>query len=157
MSTLEYTGIPAADLDRIRCNRRDDFGHQLVERAAEAGLPLRCCLRLAEAGERIALIAFRPSSLGGPYAEVGPVFVHTGDCPGYPAADAFPPDFAGRRAVLRPYDAAGLMMAGLVAAPGESPAALERLFADPRVASVHVRNVVAGCWNFSVRRAPDLE
>jgi hypothetical protein len=48
------------------------------------------------------------------------------------------------------------MLDGLVAEPGESTAGLERLFTDPRVASVHVRNVVAGCWNFSVRRS-DLE
>lgn len=157
MSTLEYAGVPAADLDRIRCNRRDDFGNELVDRTAAAGLPLRCCLRLSAEGERIALIAFRPSALGGPYAEVGPVFVHTGSCPGYAAPTVFPPDFAGRRAVLRPYDAQGLMLDGLVAGPGESRGELERLFGDPRVASVHVRNVVAGCWNFSVRRAPDLE
>jgi hypothetical protein len=156
MSTLEYAGIPAADLDRIRRDRRDDFGNHLVDRPAEPGLPLRCCLRLSTAGERIALIAFRPSSLGGPYAEIGPVFIHTGSCPGH-ATDVFPPDFAGRRAVLRPYDAAGLMLAGRLAEPGESLDGLERLFADPRVASVHVRNVVAGCWNFTVRRSPDLE
>jgi Protein of unknown function (DUF1203) len=157
MSRLEYAGVPRADLDRIRRAGRDDFGNDLVEREAEEGLPLRCCLRLSDAGERIALIAFRPSALGGPYAEVGPVFVHTGDCPGYPSAQVFPPDFAGRRAVLRPYDARGLMLDGLVAEPGRSVAEVERLFDDPRVTSVHVRNVVAGCWNFSVRRAPDLE
>lgn len=157
MSTLEYTGVPAADLERIRRDRRDDFGNELVERAAEAGFPLRCCLRLSAEGERIALIAFRPSPLGGPYAEVGPVFVHTGACPGHPAAEVFPADFAGRRAVLRPYDADGLMLAGLVAEPGQSLDELEKLFTNPRVASVHVRNVVAGCWNFSVCRAPDLE
>jgi hypothetical protein len=44
------------------------------------------------------------------------------------------------------------MLDGLVKEPGTSERDL-RLFAAPVVALVHVRNVVAGCWNFSVRRA----
>jgi hypothetical protein len=102
--------------------------------------------------DRIALIAYRPSPLGGPYAEVGPVFVHAEPCPGY-AGPEFPADFRERRAVLRPYDAAGQMLDGVLAEPGTSEGELKRLFDDPDVALVHVRNVIAGCWNFSVRRA----
>jgi hypothetical protein len=55
-------------------------------------------------------------------------------------------------AVLRPYDADGQMLTGVLAGPGTSESELQRLFADPTVALVHVRNVIAGCWNFSVRR-----
>jgi hypothetical protein len=153
MTTFEFLPVPATDLRRIRCNGHDDHGNTLVARDSEAGLPLRCCLRLSRAGESIALIAYQPSALGGPYAEIGPVFVHVDDCGGPADVTSYPPDFAGRRAVLRPYDAAGLMLDGFVAEPGESETGLKRLFDDRRVALVHVRNVVAGCWNFSVRRA----
>jgi hypothetical protein len=38
--------------------------------------------------------------------------------------------------------------------PGTSEGELKRLFDDPEVALVHVRNLIAGCWNFSVRRKP---
>jgi hypothetical protein len=152
INELEYLGVPSADLDRIRCNGHDDFGNTLVAQTAGAGAPLRCCLRLSTPGEQIALIAFRPSPLGGPYAEVGPVFIHLSECPGS-TGDGFPEDFRDRRAVLRPYDAAGLMLDGVVAEPGTSEGELKRLFDQPEVALVHVRNVVAGCWNFSVRRA----
>ena len=151
MTTLEYLPVPSADLHRIRCNGHDDHGNRLVPRAAAAGWPLRCCLRLAEKGEQVALIAYRPSELGGPYAEVGPVFVHSEACDGQ-TGDAFPGDFHDRRAVLRPYDADGQMLDGVLAEPGTSEGELKRLFDDPRVALVQVRNVVAGCWNFSVRR-----
>ena len=44
------------------------------------------------------------------------------------------------------------MLTGVLAGPGTSESELQRLFADPAVALVHVRNVIAGCWNFSVRR-----
>jgi len=148
---LEYVAVPAAELDRIRCNGYDDFGNVVVSRVAGGGEPLRCCLTLAPPGDRIALVSHRPMTSGGPYAEVGPVFVHLTDCPA-PAADAFPEDFQDRRAVLRPYDAAGQMLDGVLAEPGTSVKELERLFDDPAVDSVQVRNVIAGCWNFTVRR-----
>lgn len=151
MTELEFVPFPPADLDRIRCNGHDDFGNPLVVRSVGAGAPLRCCLTLSRDGDQVALIAHRPSSLGGPYAEVGPVFVHADECPGY-SGSSFPADFADRRAVLRPYDAAGLMLDGVLAEPGESEGELKRLFDDPSVAVVQVRNVIAGCWNFSVRR-----
>lgn len=151
-SDLEYLPVPAAGLDRIRCNGHDDYGNPLVARTADAGTPLRCCLRLSTSGEQIALIAYQPSALGGPYAEIGPVFIHLDECPG-PVDDGFPADFLDRRAILRPYDASGSMLDGVLAEPGTSEGELKRLFDDPSVQLVHVRNVIAGCWNFSVRRS----
>ena len=152
ITDFEYLPVPAAELDRIRCNGHDDHGNPLVARTAGDGAPLRCCLRLSTPGEEIALIAYQPSPLGGPYAETGPVFIHRSECPGF-SGDGFPADFLERRAVLRPYDVAGQMLDGVVAEPGTSEGELKRLFDDPEVALVHVRNVIAGCWNFSVRRA----
>jgi hypothetical protein len=151
-SELEFLPVPATDLDRIRCNGHDDHGNPLAAFDSGAGAPLRCCLRMSTDGERIALIAYRPSPLGGPYAEVGPVFIHAAECSGH-AGPGFPADFHDRLAVLRPYDEAGQMLDGVLAQPGTSEGELKRLFDDPAVALVHVRNVIAGCWNFSVRRA----
>ena len=151
MTTLEYLPVPAADLDRIRCNEHDDFGNALEPRSAGGGEPLRCCLTLAPAGDSIVLIAYQPSCLGGPYAEIGPVFVHGSACDG--PGGGFPADFVDRDAVLRPYDAAGRQLDGLVVRGGEAQVALKQLFEDDRVALVHHRNIVAGCWNFSIRRS----
>jgi uncharacterized protein DUF1203 len=151
-SDLEYLAVPSSDLNRIRCNGHDDYDNPLVAQTAGAGAPLRCCLRLSTDGEQIALISYQPSALGGPYAEIGPVFIHLANCPG-PDGDGFPADFLDRRAVLRPYDAAGLMLDGVLAEPGTSEGELKRLFDDPAVSLVHVRNLIAGCWNFSVRRS----
>lgn len=81
------------------------------------------------------------------------MFVHVDPCPEPPSKDLFPADFRDRRAVLRPYDVDGTMLDGLLAEPGESETGLQVLFEDPRVVLVQVRNVVAGCWNFSVCRA----
>jgi len=148
---LEYVPVPAAELDRIRCNDHDDFGNPIVPLTAGGGEPLRCCLTIAPAGDRIALVSHRPMTAGGPYAEIGPVFVHLTECAA-PAADSYPADFRGLRAVLRPYDVSGQMLDGVLAAAGTAEVELKQLFDDPAVDSVQVRNVIAGCWNFTVRR-----
>jgi Protein of unknown function (DUF1203) len=153
MTSFEYLPVPAADLDRIRCNGRDDHSHAVVAKVAGGGEPLRCCLTIASEGERIALISYQPSSLGGPYAEIGPVFIHVDACGGPARATEFPEDYRDRNAVLRAYDAQGQMLDGLLVKPGEGEAGVKHLLEDPQVALVHHRNVVAGCWNFSVRRA----
>lgn len=152
-TTLEYLPVPRALLARVRATGQDDFGNRVEPRTREGGLPLRCCLRLSRDGERLLLIAHRPATLGGPYAEVGPVFIHAEDCGGYRSTDTFPPEFRDRQAVLRPYDADGLLLDGCLAEPGQSERLVHELLADPAVDYVHVRNVVAGCWNFTVRRA----
>lgn len=152
-TTLEFLPVPAPVLEHIRAIGRDAFGNAATPQTREAGLPLRCCLRLSRDSERVLLVAHRPSALGGPYAEVGPVFVHAEACGGYRTPDTFPAEFRDRRAVLRAYDAEGLMLDGVLAEPGQSELLVRELLTDPRVAQVQVRNVVAGCWNFTVRRA----
>lgn len=150
---LVYAGVPAAALRAIRAAGVDSFDNPVAATDAGGGELLRCCLRLARAGESISLIAFQPPNHGGPYAEIGPVFIHTDHCSGGAVLTAFPRDFLSRRAVLRPYDADGAMLDGDLAEPGESEQLLRRLFADPAVETVQVRNVIAGCWNFTVHRA----
>lgn len=72
-------------LDRVRGRGVDDFGNPLAVSVVTdvGGTPLRCCLREAEPGERVVLMAYRPARVGGPYAEVGPIFVHAQRCDGY--------------------------------------------------------------------------
>lgn len=152
MTTFVYSPVPADDLSRIRAAGVDDHGNALVTRSAGGGEPLRCCLRLAPSGDEIVLISYQPSAQGGPYAEIGPVFVHADDCGG-PVSGDFPADYLERKAVLRPYDADGQMLDGVLVEPGEATSWLAKLFDDPQVALVHHRNVIAGCWNFTVTRS----
>lgn len=137
----------------IRSAGRDKFGNPFEPFVNEDpdGAPLRCCLREARVGERIALIAHRPFATGGPYAEVGPVFVHAEACEGYEAVADYPVAFAHRRQVQRGYDRNGNMIETRIAEPGEAPENLAALLAQPGVAFVHSRNVAAGCFMFEAR------
>jgi hypothetical protein len=121
--------------------------------AEEDGAPLRCCLREARAGERLALIAYRPEGTAGAYREVGPVFVHAARCGGYVERDAYPAAFRHRRQVFRAYDEAGRIADALLVEGAHAEASIEHLLASPRVAIVHSRNVLYGCYMFAIGRS----
>ncbi|MGW0966900.1 DUF1203 domain-containing protein [Streptomyces sp. NPDC002516] len=158
MTTYTARPIDAAALKELRDT--DDAGRRPVPQTdEEGGSPLRCCLRRAEPGERVALVSYAPlrrwaretGADPGPYDETGPVFVHADDCAGPAAPDTLP--FTNARRVARRYSAAGHILGGR---PAEGPAALgealTEAFADPEVALVHVRAVEYGCFLYEVRR-----
>lgn len=153
MTSYTVAAIPPADLDRIRSAGSDDFGNPLVVRIADSdsGTPLRCCLRNAAAGEAYVLIAYQPSRIGGPYAEVGPVFVHADACAGW-SGPGYPPGNVHRSQLLRAYDADGNQVDNVIADPGQSDDEIRTLLMRPEVAFLHSRNVLAGCFMFAVTR-----
>ncbi|MFB4195951.1 DUF1203 domain-containing protein [Streptomyces carpaticus] len=132
------------------------------------GAPLRCCLRRAGGGERVALVSYAPlrrwaartGATPGAYDEVGPVFVHLDGCAGPDPAAGYPFAETGASRVVRRYTARGAISGGEFVAlppdPAEAQAvvrgALERAFADPDVALVHVRAVEYGCFLYEVGR-----
>jgi hypothetical protein len=146
--------IPAAELHRIRAAKVDDFGNPVEARVNDDphSAPLRCCLRLAEVGERIALIAYRPFSAPGPYAEVGPVFIHADACEGYAEPDRFPRGLAHRRLVLRGYDREGRIASAEFVDGTAAEAAIEAELARPEIAFLHFRAEKYGCFQFAVER-----
>ncbi|MFC8275067.1 DUF1203 domain-containing protein [Streptomyces sp. NPDC057271] len=168
MTTYTALPVPPAALAELR--RTDDAGRPCAPFTADteaAGSPLRCCLRAAREGERIALVSYAPlrrwaaasGAAPGAYDEQGPVFVHAEQCAGPPAApESYPFDRPGALRTLRRYDAEGRIVGGrLLEIPAEATAAFDKgfaeAFADPRVALVHVRAVEYGCFQFEVRRA----
>jgi hypothetical protein len=145
--------IPTGVVERVRAAGVDDLGNEVVVRVAdEPGAPLRCCLRDAEAGERIALIGYRPFPWDGPYAETGPVFVHADGCPGYAGTGAYPEGFRHRQQIFRAYGHDRTIVdARIVDGAGAEPAIAD-LLARPEVAFLHSRNVAYGCFMFAIHR-----
>ncbi|BEP16464.1 DUF1203 domain-containing protein [Acidothermaceae bacterium B102] len=118
----------------------------------EGGAPLRCCLRDSRPGDRIALVSVAPPGPAGAYRETGPVFLHADGCTG-PATRGYPEEFRARRQVFRAYDATGSIVGGEVVEAGTGQEAVaERLLADPDVAFVQSRNLVYGCFMWTMRR-----
>ena len=152
-AAFRVDAIPAADLDRIRANGVDDFGNPLEPRVVRdsGGTPLRCCLREADAGGRVVLVAYRPAAVGGPYAEVGPVFVHAERCDGY-TGSSYPEGFRHRQQLLRAYDEQGRQVENVIVDGVRAELAIADLLDRHDVAFVHSRNVLAGCYMFAITR-----
>ena len=152
--TLTVHAIEPARLDAVREAGEDGWGNPFTPYAASgSGEPLRCCLRFARPGESIALISFAPFTAASPWREVGPVYVHAEHCEGY--ADRWLPDELRRGPrVLRAYRADGSMnyeRNTLVDEEDLEPV-LDRLLAEPDVATVHVRTVLPQCFLYAVTR-----
>jgi hypothetical protein len=154
MSSFRIHALPDSYLERIRARGIDDFAHPVVASRERAGAPLRCCLREAAAGEAVALIAYQPSTLGGPYAEIGPIFVHANPCAGYPDTGRYPQAFRHRRQVLRVYDAEGSQIYDLnrIVEGHDAEVTITELLARHQVSYLHSRNVLAGCYMFNITR-----
>jgi hypothetical protein len=144
--------LDAGYAERIRTTLLDDFGNRLKIQTGVAA-PCRFCLRIARTDEPLIVFAHRPFASVGPYAEIGPVFIHALACDGYADAGCFPPDFVQRCLTMRAYNSEGTIETAELSTPGDPEASLARLFVNDRVSFVHVRNPAWGCYDFQVEKA----
>jgi len=148
---FSISAIPADIADRIRTTLVDDFGNQLVARPADSA-PCRHCLRITKPGEHLIVFAYQPFTSGGPYAEVGPVFVHAAPCEAYDHRDTFPEGFRTRILTMRGYNDQGTIETAELSEAGNPEATIERLFSNERVSFIHARNPAWGCYDFRIDR-----
>ena len=141
----------------MRRTGTDDAGEPLRPFVTdEPGAPLRCCLREAEAAERLVLIAYRPDDTVGAYREIGPVFLHADACDGFEPSAGYPGGFRRRQQVFRAYDAAGRIAYAVLVDGADAEAAIDTLLANPDITTIHSRNVLYGCYMFAINRASTL-
>jgi hypothetical protein len=145
--------IPTTVVDRIRQTLVDDFGNNLTVSQSDPA-PCRHCLRITQSGERLVVFAYCPFENSGPYAEVGPVFVHADRCESYDDHDRFPEDFRPRVLTMRGYNEDGLIETAELSGASNPEASIEHLFSNERVRFIHVRNPAWGCYDFRVDRRP---
>jgi hypothetical protein len=155
MTKLHVAAIDPARLADIRRNGHDESGHRLLPFPAEGWEPLRCCLALAPAEASIVLISYTPFTDRSPWAETGPVFIHTDECPGYADADRLPEGLRTGPRVLKTYHADGSLDYAdvtVVAEGQDIEASLLDLLRRPAVETVHVRALAAQCFTYAVTR-----
>jgi hypothetical protein len=151
---LRVHAIDPARLDAVRDSGDDGFGNRPTAFGATGeGEPLRCCLRFARPGEQIALISYAPFAAVSPWREVGPAYVHAERCPGYHGR-GLPAELRRGPRVLRTYRADGSMDYDHNTLVGDEDLGpvLDRLLAEPDVATVHVRTVLPQCFLYAVTR-----
>lgn len=156
METLELLvqAIDLTRLDDVRRTGEDGHGNRLQPFAASGeGEPLRCCLRFATAGEQITLISYAPFEHPSVWTEVGPVYIHVGQCDGYVPDGRLPRQLATGPCVLRTYapdDTMNYIHNTVVTDDADLEPIIERLLAEPDVATVHVRTLAPQCFLYAV-------
>ena len=120
---------------------------------AKPGFPCRVSLEDAEIGEQVVLLPFAHHDVDSPYRASGPIFVrekaNEADLP----VGEVPAVVSTRTISVRAYDKNSMMIDGTVVPGSEIKDQIEKLFADPRIAYLHLHNAGASCYSCKVERA----
>ena len=113
--------------------------------------PCRRCLTDADPGETVLLVSYDPWTVSSPYRQPGPVFVHERACT-HATPSTLPEQQRRRLLSLRAYDESGRPVTTSVVPGAEAEGALEKAFAEPQTAFVHLHNAGPGCFAVRVDR-----
>ncbi len=153
---LIFSALPTETVARLRAGAPDANGQPPGRTVSDGGNPCRHCLAEIAAGEPMLILAHRPFPAPQPYAEVGPIFLHAGDCPRHADSPHMPAMFAaGDRMMVRGYgtDERIVYGTGQVVETARLEAVCRAILADPRVAYIHLRSARNNCYQARVDRA----
>lgn len=120
---------------------------------AKPGFPCRVSLRDLEIGETAILLPFVHHEVDSPYRAGGAIFVLQNATDVELETGKIPELVSSRVMSVRAYDTNGMMLDGAVVPGREMKAHIEKLFADPKIAYLHLHNAGAGCYSCKVERA----
>ena len=149
MLSLRVSPLDSDIANEVRATRVDRFSNNLSVLTSEGdGVPCRHCLSEVPEGKGALLIGHSPFALPGPFREVGPIFVCAEACERYATPERIPEVVTNRLVQLRAYSAAEeIVYDHSRVLPGtEVEAALPPVFQDPRIAFVHLRSGLNGCF-----------
>lgn len=140
--------IDPDDADRLRAGGGDRFVAD-----AMPGFPCRQCLRDAEIGEALVLVAHDPFTKDSPYRSRSPIFLHERPCAPRHDDQELPEQLTRRQLSVRAFDSDAMMIDAEVIDGADLKSALARFFADRATHEVHVHNASRGCWAASASRS----
>jgi hypothetical protein len=117
------------------------------------GFPCRISLEDADVGDELLLVPYRHQPAASPYRASGPIYIRRGARQATLAADEVPTCVSGRLMSVRAYDAEHMIVAAEVCEGSAVAPEIRRLFADDRVAYLHLHNAKQGCFSCRVDRA----
>ena len=118
----------------------------------EHAYPCRVTLQDAIPGEQVLLFNFPHQPAHSPYQASGPIIVRREAARTRIAVNEVPDQQRRRLLSVRAYDARDWIVAAEVTPGTELETVIRRLFADPRVAYLHLHNARHGCYSARVDR-----
>lgn len=157
MIRAQIAAIPDTFLHQVRVDGRDALGQPVKRVVAEGGEPCRDVLRRAKPGEELILASFSPFAKEGPYREFGPIFVLANE----PREDVdreairigSERDYLRAQFAIRAYSESEEILDAALVEAGQAQDVVERFFARPETAFIHVRFPTYGCFACRLDRA----
>jgi Protein of unknown function (DUF1203) len=153
---FRVTGLPAEDFAHLFQLSDEELAAQgAVRRIADGrnpGYPCRVSLTDSQQGDELILVNYEHHPVDSPYRMRFAIYVRKGE-ETYDAVDNVPEQLRSRTLAVRSYDANAMMVGWDLADGRQLIAAIERLFAEPRAAYLHVHYAAPGCYAARVERA----
>ncbi len=153
---IRYEAMPTDLVRALQAGAADANGQPAERRVSDGGgNPCRHCLTDIEAGAPMLVLAHRPFPSAQPYAEQGPIFLHTGPCERHDPDAGMPAMFRERAAYLiRGYgpDHRIVYGTGGIVTPAAMDARAGELLARADIAYLHVRSGSYNCYQCRIDR-----
>jgi hypothetical protein len=120
--------------------------------ARDPGYPCRVSLTDTKPGDEVILVNYEHHAVASPYRMRFAIFVRR-DEETFDAIDVVPEQLRLRSLAVRAFDAEAMMVGWELINGQELETAIERLFANPRSAYLHVHFAAPGCYAARVERA----
>jgi hypothetical protein len=154
MTAMRIVAVPTEVADAARLSGKDaHFGFPTFTGPAGEGLPCRHCLQwIAQGEERATLFTLDPFAGLEKLPLPGPVYVHADGCARYAEEGPLPAHLMSSPRTLNAYEKGRRLVAQEYVNESSASETIERLFARPEVAYIHVRSTAAGCFTFRIER-----
>src|SRR4051794_26147633 len=153
---FRITGLPSEHFAHLFTLSNDELAaRHAVRRVADGrtpGYPCRISLTDARAGDELLLVNYEHHAVHSPYRMRFAVYVRKGE-ETFDAVDQVPEQLRVRTLAVRSFDKAGMMVERELVEGTDLDGAIERLFADPNAAYLHIHYAAPGCYAARVDRA----
>ena len=152
---IRYSAMPTETARAFWRGAPDAYGNPPELQVSDGSYQCRHCLTLIPKGVETLLVAYRPFQVLDAYAETGPIFICATPCRGFGTQSTVPatlktsPDY-----LLKGYGANDRIVygTGKVVEADRIPERAAEVFADPKVAYIHVRSSRNNCYQARLDR-----
>ena len=123
-----------------------------VRQTVDYAAPCRVSLTDAQPGEELILVNYEHHPVDSPYRMRFAIFVRAGE-ETFDAVDQVPEQLRKRTLAVRAFNGDAMMVGHQITAGADLEAAIDKLFADPRAAYLHIHYASPGCYAAKVERA----
>ena len=157
MTGYRISGLPLADFRPFFGLSDDALEARGIKRMianSKPGFPCRITLEDAEPGEALLLLNYEHQAAATPYRSKHAIFVRESAVAEAVFDNVVPLVLGTRLLSVRAFNAQGMMLDADCVEGTELEPLIDRLFADPEAAYLHVHNARRGCFAARVDRAP---